>query len=467
MLNAFVHSHRYLVKSLYKEQQSIKLKKKLSIKMKLGEMLMKHNKTIKPHQNRLKSALLLAVCGAVPMTAQAALPVDAILAFDAGQIGCLVGGTPPNCTYGAQDVVAGSYFAMDANADGTFGAEEKIVIEMSEGVRLGDVQPASGSHSGYPDGSEFPSIDIPWSFFGNTGMHQTTLPVVIINGDDGTGDNTASIDFSGWAVIWNGIANIPMGGDSANFPADTGVAVVNCLAACNAGDTFSLDYFARIPLGDSSGFGGVSYTVHLEGVINPGVMLPPTKNVTIQLTGGNSHECSSPEGGIIEANVNIITTDISDIASVNWTLDGADAGSGNSVNISSPLGEHTIGVVVDTLASGVFDSSQPVTVSDTTAPELDILFIDRHTGEEITEVVGHRKHRITVKYDVVDLCDSEATASGVAVPVHTIENGDSIIIKKKKLSTATLGTSAVNVTADAIDESGNHQQRSATLLIID
>jgi len=428
---------------------------------------MSYNQIIKSRKSLLKSALMLVVCGSVHIEAQAALPVDAILAFDPGQVQCLIGGTPPNCTYGAQDVVVGSYFAMDADGDGTFSASEKIVIEMSEGVRLGDIQPASGSHGGYPDGSEFPSIDVPWPFFGNTGMHQTILPVVIVNGDDGTGDNTASIDFSGWGVTWNGIPNIPMGGDSANFPSDTGVAVITCSSACNVGDSFSLDYFAHVPLGDPSGFGGVSYTVHLEGVVKPGSTLPPTKNVTIQLVGGNSHECSSPEGGIIEANVNIITTDINDIASVNWTLDGADAGSGDSVNISSSLGEHTISVFVDTVASGVFESSESVTVSDNTAPELDILFIDRHTGEEITEVVGHRKHRVTVRYDVVDVCDPEATASGVAVPVHTINDGDSIIIKKKKLATATLGTSAVNVTADAIDASGNHRQRSATLQILD
>ncbi len=428
---------------------------------------MNYKQIIKPRQNLLKSALLLTVCGVVHIEAQAALPVDAVLAFDPGQVECAGGaGTPPNCSYG-QVVISGSYFAMDANGNGTFDAREKTAIKMNEGVRLGEIQLATGSHSGSPNGSESPSIDMPWSFFGSTGMHQTTLPAVIVNGDDGAGDNMASIDFSGWGVTWNGIPNISMGGDVANFPSDTGVAVITCLSACGAGDNFVLDYFAHVPLGDPSGFGGVFYTVHLEGVINPGTPLPPTKSVTVQLVGGNTHECTSPDGGVIEANANIITTDINDIASVNWTLDGADAGSGNAVNISTSLGEHTISVAVDTLASGMFDSSQPITVSDTTAPELDVLFIDRHTGEVITEVLGHRRHRVTVRYDVVDVCDPEATASGVAVPVHTIDSGDSIIINKRKLSTATLGTSAVNVAADAIDASGNHRQRSATLQILD
>ena len=428
---------------------------------------MNYKQIIKPRRNFFKNALLLAVCGGVHIEAQAALPADAVLVFNPGQAECAGGaGILPNCSYG-QVVISGSYFAMDANGNGTFDAREKIAIEMNEGVRLGEIQPATGSHSGSPNGSESPSIDVPWSFFGSTGMHQTILPAVIVNGDDGTGDNMASIDFSGWGVTWNGIPNISMSGDVANFPSDTGVAVITCLSACDAGDNFVLDYFAHVPFGDPSGFGGVYYTVHLEGVINFGTPLPPTKNVTIQLVGGNSHECSSPDGGILEASANIITTDINDIASVNWTLDGADAGSGNSVNISSPLGEHTISVFVDTLASGVFEGSEFVTVSDNTAPELDILFIDKHSGEQITEVTGHRRHLVTVRYNVVDTCDPEATASGVAVPVHTLEDGDAIIIKKKKLATATLGTSAVNVSAEAIDASGNRQQRSATLLILD
>ena len=427
---------------------------------------MNYHQIIKSPHNLLKTTLMLAICGSVQIEVQAALPADAILAFDPGQTVCIIGGTPPNCDFFLQDV-SGSYFAMDFDGSGDFGANEKTAIEMNEGVRLGDIQPALGSHGGAPDGSEIASVDMPWLFFGNTGMHQTTLPVVIINGDDGTGDNTASIDFSGWGVTWNGIPNIPLGGDNANFPSETGAAIITCSSACNVGDSFSLDYLAHVPLGDPSGFGGVYYTVHLEGVINPGSALPPTKSVSIQLAGGNLHECSSPEGSVIEANANIITTDINDITSVNWTLDGADAGSGNPVSINSPLGEHTISVVVDTLASGIFQSSESVIVSDNTPPELNILFIDRRSGAQITEVSGNGKHFVTVRYDVVDTCDPGATASGVAVPVHAVENGDAIIIKMKKLATATLGTSAINVSADAIDDSGNRRHREAKLLILD
>jgi hypothetical protein len=355
---------------------------------------------------------------------------------------------------------------MDVNGDGTFDGNEKTPIAKNEGVRIGDVQPASGSHPGLPDGSELPSVDVPWLFFGNTGMHQTTLQVVIVNGDDGTGDNIASIDFSGWGVTWNGIPNISLGGDSANFPSDTGVAVVTCSSSCNIGDSFTLDYLAHVPIDDPSGFGGVFYSAHLEGVIDPGSPIPPTKSVSINITDGSTHECSSKDGGsLIEATAIIVTTDPDDIAAVNWALDVTDAGSGNPVDIFAPLGSHTVSVLVETLASGSFQSSEQVTVTDSTPPDLDIRFIDQQSGQEVTEVSGDGNHFVTVSYDVYDLCDPEPTVSGVAVPVHALDDGDTIKILKKEISN--LGTSAMNVSADATDASGNQRHREATLLILD
>lgn len=416
----------------------------------------------------LTNSLLLAVIGTVQTGAQAALPADAILAFDPGITLCIGGvGTPPDSCSNGTTVSTGSFFAMDVNANGLFTENERTAIEANEGVRLGEIQPASGSHSGFPDGSESPSIDMPWAFFANTGMHQTTLPVVIVGGDDGTGDNIASLDFSGWGVTWNGIPNIPLGGDGANFPSDTGIAIITCSSGCDIGDSFSLDHFAHVPLGDASGFGGVYYTVHLEGVIDPGSPLPPTRSVSILLTGGGSQECTSPGGSLVEATANIITSDTTDIAAVYWSLDGDDAGTGNSVGIFTPLGNHTISVVVDTLASGSFQSSASVAISDHTPPELDIRFIDQRSGAEITEVTGDGKHAVTVSYDVTDVCDPSPMASGAAVPVYAVDDGDTILIEKKQLATTTLGTSAINVSADAADASGNRRHREATLLIID
>ena len=91
----------------------------------------------------VRHSLLLAILGMVQTEAQAALPADAILAFDPGITSCTQGaGTPPdNCSYGTK-VATGSYFAMDTNGDGTFTGNEKLAIERSEGVRISDIQPA-------------------------------------------------------------------------------------------------------------------------------------------------------------------------------------------------------------------------------------------------------------------------------------------------------------------------------------
>ncbi len=201
--------------------------------------------------------------------ADAALVNSSILSFNPGEIFCQIGGTAPdNCTYGIKNV-SGSWFAMDGSGDGKVQANEKVALSANEGIRLGQTQDASGSHTGFPDGSELPGIDNPWSFFGNTGMHKTVSPIVISGGDDGTGDGIASLDFSGWTVTWNLIPAISMG-SGANTMADNpeGIAVLNCSVDCSVGDTFILDYSATVPNDGKTGFGNVAYALHLEGQIS-------------------------------------------------------------------------------------------------------------------------------------------------------------------------------------------------------
>ena len=407
-------------------------------------------------KKKLLAIAITLTIGTATSTASAGLSSGDTLNFVLGTVqtvACTYGTTPP-CSksfYNITDIV-GSYFAFDTNANG-IDPNEKTRIESFRGIVIGESQLASGSHSGLVNGSESPDIDLPWNFFGNTGMHQTIAPVTVLSGSG----NTQTLDMSVWNVTWNGIPSIPM--------VPTGDAVVTCDTNCSNGENFTLDAAFHT---NGAGFTTVPYSLHLEGVISgPGEPLPPTKGVSIQLTGGRSQECSSTGGSSIEATAEIRTNDTNDIAAVTWELDGAGAGSGNSVNVFTPLGNHTLSVVVDTLVSGSFQSSEPVTVRDRTAPELEIRFIDHRTGGEITEVAGNGAHHVTVRYDVTDVCDPEATASGVAVPVHAIDDGDVIKIKEKKLSTAKLGTSAVSVSADATDASGNRRHREATLLITD
>ena len=92
-------------------------------------------------------------------------------------------------------------------------------------------------------------------------------------GDDGTGDGSVDLDFSGWAVTWNGIPTINMGGGAWGANAN-GVANVSC-GNCGDGDAFTLDYSATVPNGDPSGFGGVIYELHMTGTIEAGAVPVP------------------------------------------------------------------------------------------------------------------------------------------------------------------------------------------------
>lgn len=208
-------------------------------------------------QNKQKLVSALALITSCGMTGQAlaVLPGNAILQFDDPVLG------------GYYNVpISGSYFSMDTNGDLTFQKTERTGITQNVGLAIGKTQLATGSHSGAADGSESPGVDNPWGFFGNTGMHQTTSPVTILSNSG----NTATLDFSGWSVTWNGVADIPMGEGPSK-----GVATITCVVDCAEGDTYTMDYEATVPVGDPSGFGGVAYTIHFEGI----VMVPPLPTV--------------------------------------------------------------------------------------------------------------------------------------------------------------------------------------------
>ena len=154
----------------------------------------------------------------------------------------------------------GSWFGMELDP----GSAKPVTYTPLAGfnhIQLGTTQPALS-----PDQ---PNIDSPWVFFGNIGVHQTTSD---LNQLSNPGDGTATLDFSGWDVSWNAIPSIPMGNG-----ADNGIAQLTCYSdmiggiqddCANADNYYVLNYTATVPPGDASGFGGVTYTLHLEGKIS-------------------------------------------------------------------------------------------------------------------------------------------------------------------------------------------------------
>lgn len=269
---------------------------------------------MKMKQKYLKNAVILA-CVTMSSQVQAALPIDPVLNFNSGVQTCLLGaGTPPdNCTY-VVVVETGSYFGMDTNGNGSVISSERTPLVTNDGLKIGSIQSASGTHSGAPDGTESPGIDQAWAFFANTGLHFTASNSSALS-NNGTGSET--IDMSGWRVTWNGIEAINMGSgaweayaNNGNAVNPDGVGILTCGNTCEDGDTFVLEYSATVPLGDPSGFGGVAYNLYLEGTIGTFNTAPVTTNLA---TGVSSTGATPPGTAVsISLTANVTDADASD-----------------------------------------------------------------------------------------------------------------------------------------------------------
>lgn len=235
------------------------------------------------NKRKIISTAVILACSTIMPQANAVLLSNATLNFDAG-VKTTTTFTYNGNTY-SNTTVTGSYFAMDNNGDGNTTVNEQVVISNNNGLRLGTIQLSSGSHSGAPDGSESPDIDEPWAFFTNTGMHQTTSAIVALT-DDLSGNVT--LDMQGWSVNWNGIPDIPMGGNDS-FPADTGIATLTCGNTCEDGDTFILEYAAHVANTPASGFEGVPYSLYLEGTISSPNATPVANPVSISNEPAATH----------------------------------------------------------------------------------------------------------------------------------------------------------------------------------
>lgn len=233
------------------------------------------------NKQKILSTVILTACSGISTQALATLPDNAILKFEAGVV--------TTSAHGTEFVKSGSYFGMDTNGNGAVTANERTALVENVGITLGNTQAATGSHSGAPDGSESPGIDQPWGFFGNTGLHYTSNPTIVLT----TSGNTATIDFSGWGVTWNGIAEIPMGAGAWGPNAES-IAEVTCLIDCDIGDTYTLTYTATVPAGDPSGFGGVAYDLLFTGTV--ATVPPPTADDGIYAPGDAAASVGSTSG---------------------------------------------------------------------------------------------------------------------------------------------------------------------------
>lgn len=404
-----------------------------------------------------KQTLLLSTLVAISSVTTNALAFNTgdVLGYDAGVRECLLGGTVPNCEYGLTGVTSGSYFAMDFNGNGSFGINERTAIAPgpSGGIIVGLPQPATGTHSGCPDGTENPGPDMPWCFFGATGMHQTaTVPVT----DNGNG----TLNFTGWGVTWNGIPNIPMGGDKVNFPSDTGNATIICSNnPCQVGDSYTLEYTSHVPYGDPSGFGGVYYQLHLEK--GSGI---PQPTLSLSVAGGSTQECSVTGGSNVAINVDSTIPPGDALDSIIWLVDGSEVMGGNTINEFLSLGSHTIDATLTTTTGLTASDSIDVLVKDTTKPVLSLGFTDSLTGESITSILHSRVHFVAINLIANDACDAEPVSRGALIPLMEVVNNDVIKIFGNT-GEVEMPITAIQLTGTASDANGNGISGQAVLSV--
>lgn len=239
---------------------------------------------------RISSGLRRSIVAALSMAGvvhtaptQASLTSSSVLSFDPGIIACILN----DCSLGTN--VVGSWFSMDATGDSNIQSFEKVPITRHDGIRIGFASTATGSHTAPPFGAannytsessgitEHPGVDEPWGYFGSTGMHFLSSPVTVLS-DEGS---KKFLDLSGWTVTWNGIPAITMDSGAWNFGTNffnggNGVARITCsTSSCSTTSTFVLDYFATVPRDGKTSFGGVQYSLHLEGQISEAVVPVP------------------------------------------------------------------------------------------------------------------------------------------------------------------------------------------------
>ena len=190
----------------------------------------------------------------------------------------------------------------------------------------------------------------------------------------------------------------------------------------------------------------------------------PGIDVEITIAGGSYQQCNEAGGNHVELTATIDLSGGAELASVDWEVDGNAAGSGVSIIPFLSPGSHSISVTA-TGVSGVYDTAATsMQIVDTIKPALSVEFIDTRTGEVLSSVDGSRVTFVDVRLNGSDVCDANVDVAGVAKPAFDI-SGDVVIKIQGNKNKIDMPASAIEVTATAVDDSGNKQLEQAILPI--
>jgi len=167
------------------------------------------------------------------------------------------------------NIINGSFFAVDTNADSNIQANEKTVLSQgSTGIIIGASNTAPGA------------ITAPWTFLGEPGYDWMSTPV--------TGSSyTGGVDMGGWMVTWNnqqfalgtGAWQV-LNSSGSGMPTSgytNGTGIFNWSGFY--GDSYTLDYTATVQSGP---FKNIQWAIHLEGEVLP---VPEASTYGMMLAG--------------------------------------------------------------------------------------------------------------------------------------------------------------------------------------
>lgn len=201
--------------------------------------------------NSIIHTAILAVIGTVACleTQAATLNNGDMLTITTGNYSYDVDGNIAN-------IPSGSYYGVDTNGNHTIEGVEKIQLAQgTTGLVIGVTSVAG-------------EVTAPDTFFSATGYWLFTIAP--------TGSTEGGLDMRGWNWPWNGVPSIPLGSGAwqPGNCADLGCSGYTFTEGIGRlqwdgtyGHAYTLDFASTVPLGDSSGFGGVQFYTHLEGAV--------------------------------------------------------------------------------------------------------------------------------------------------------------------------------------------------------
>ncbi len=275
------------------------------------------------------------------------------------------------------------------------------------------------------------SIGFDFGFFGPVGIYTTSVPVLSLDGSD----------LSGWTCAW-----------SANT---FNMGATNVNTVDNGDGTWTMDWSSTVVGGPFAGQVGN----FILKVVAP--IFSPYASVAIEVTGGLSQECTILGGSDISATAVVTLINGAELDYITWSLDGEYAGSGESLDVFTSLGAHTLQAMVTLIDGTTNEGLVDVQIEDTTPPELYVAFIDKKTGEEVTSINDVSAKRLMAYTEATDICDP---APMVEVNGGFALSSGDVLKLKGKADKVVIKTPELRLLGVATDASGNTAAASTNFL---